>query len=536
MVALMRRLDAWTAFMAESLQKCSGRVAVAVLFFMQIVAIGVASRKPLWYDEVVTAFTASLPSWRDLWRFYALGLDTTGPVPSLAARLGLRLPLAPEISLRLPFMLAFLCMSAGMYVFVRRRYAPGYALAALAIPMMLPDLFFYITEARAYALMLGAASLASCCWQAALDGKARPWSVVGLWIALAAAIAAHFFAIFLFIPFAAGQLTRDLTVRRVDWSVWLAILFFPAGYLVDLPGARRAHVYYANVFGHASVQYLYAPYRDMFRSFGWIATSVLLVLTVWLMRRWPSDSSAAAADSKRFKGFSRAEWVFSGTLALLPVYLALGSTALGVYRQIYALTFYIGFVLVVVAGLSEAARRRAGAGVAVFVTLLLCAFVAKAHAAVDGVHALLHPHGIHADLAAKELSASWARRAQGVSLPVALDPNTYLAFQYYAGADLVHRIYLLVQDENDPAFKSRIPIEEQHKRNMELFSQMLPVRATGFDDFLAQHNHFLIETHFDTQEWLPFYLLDREKTKGDLSITLLVYDPGGGSLLDVQVK
>ena len=85
------------------------------------------------------------------------------------ARAGSHLPLAQEIRVRLPFIAAFLCMCTGIYIFIGRRYPAGYALAGLLFALTLPSLFFYMTEARAYAMMLGGVSLGMVFWQSAAE-------------------------------------------------------------------------------------------------------------------------------------------------------------------------------------------------------------------------------------------------------------------------------------------------------------------------------------------------------------------------------
>ena len=219
-----------------------------MLAFLLLIAIGVAAHKLFWYDELITVFTASLPTTGDLLRFYSDGLDTTSPVASLLARAGMHLPLPPELAVRFPFMLAFLCVPVGLYGFMRRRYSAGYALAALVFPLTFPGFAYFMTEARAYALMVGGAGLAMYFWQSAAEGKARPWSILGLWLALAIAVGAHFFAVFLFVPFAAAQLALDWPRKRPDWPVWLALLLFPAGFLPFLQGTQRASKYYRSAF------------------------------------------------------------------------------------------------------------------------------------------------------------------------------------------------------------------------------------------------------------------------------------------------
>ncbi|MGC2209898.1 MAG: hypothetical protein WA532_07275 [Candidatus Korobacteraceae bacterium] len=143
--------------MEESLQPLAAwlerhaRLAAALLAFLLLIAIGVAAHKLFWYDELITGFTASLPTTGDLLRFYSDGLDTTSPVASLLAHAGMHLP---ELAVRFPFMLAFLGAPVGLYGFMRRRYSAGYALAALVFPLAFPGFAYFMTEARAYALMM----------------------------------------------------------------------------------------------------------------------------------------------------------------------------------------------------------------------------------------------------------------------------------------------------------------------------------------------------------------------------------------------
>ncbi len=77
---------------------------------------------------------------------------------------------------------------------------------------------------------------------------------------------------------------------------------------------------------------------------------------------------------------------------------------------------------------------------------------------------------------------------------------------------------------------------------MRLFPRALPTMAqpTEVDDFIAHHPHFLVITSFNAKEWLPVYLMNRQETKGDISVRLALLDPTfywrGGSILDVEVK
>jgi hypothetical protein len=530
-------LNEYLSPLAAWLERHSRLVAAALLAGFLLAAIGVAAHKLFWYDELITVFTASLPSVSNLLRFYFDGLDTTSPVASLVARAGMHLPLPPELAVRFPFMLAFLCIGLGLYGFIRRRYSAGFALAALAFPLAFPTLAFYMTEARSYALMLGAASLAMYFWQSAAQGKARPWSVLGLWLALAVAIAAHFFAVFLFIPFAAAQFAQDRARKRPDWPVWLALLLFPSGFLPFLPGTQRASKYYRSAF-HAKPSFssMRIPFRDIYVTGAWLTVSVLLLLAIaWLVLE--ANAAQHSGDSRKQEpqstGLTRPEWVFAIVLTLFPIYVVLASLKIGVFREQYTMSFYIGFILLVVAGFAEVARRRAAAGALVFLVVLAAVTATHAKSALGGVKALSHLSRLHAADIAQANDLHWLQVASTIPLPLALDPNSYVILEYYGSPQLRQRIYSLTDEADFGYPKYHLSVSNQ--QNAKLFSRMLPIHPTEVDDFLAQHPHFLVRTSFDEHEWLPDYLLRRQRTKGDLSIGILSNDDSG-TVLDVQMR
>lgn len=534
MIRTRKCIDEYLEPLAAWLERHSTLAAAALLAGFLLSAIGVAAHKLFWYDELITVFTASLPTVADLLRFYSTGLDTTSPVASLVARAGMHLPLPPELAVRIPFMLAFLCIGLGLYGFIRRRYSAGYALAALAFPLVFSTLGYFMTEARAYALMLGAISLAMYFWQTAAEGKARPWSVLGLWLALAFAAAAHLFAVFLFVPFAAAQFAQDRARKRPDWPVWLALLLFPSGFLPFLRGTQRASRYYRTAF-HAkpSLSSMRIPYRDIYVSYAWVTVSILLLLAIWWMYQESKDPDASQPREPQSQGLTQPEWVFAAVLTLLPIYVVIFSMKLGVFREQYTMSFYIGFIVLVVAGFAEVLRRRAGAGALALLVVLVPVAAANAKSALGGVKALSHLSRVHAADAAQAMDLHWLQTADATSLPMALDFNSYISLDYYGTPELRQRIYALTDEAEYGYPKYHLAVSDQ--QNFKLFSRMLPVRFSEIDDFLAQHPHFLVRTSFDEHEWLPDYLLRRQQTTGNLSVRVLSNDESG-TLLDVQMK
>jgi hypothetical protein len=498
----------------DRLEGYAGWVAALQLCLIFVIALGQASLKLLWYDELITLGTASLPHWRDVWNFYATGLDTSGPLPSLIVHAALRLPFGPEISSRLPFMLAFLLVCLCMYTFVHRCYPLGYALAAMTCPLTL-FFFYYATEARSYAIMLAGAGFAMLCWQSAVSGRNRPWSVLGLWFGLALAIFSHAFAVFLFVPFALAQLVRDFLRRKPDWAVWTALALFPAGFLPVLNGDRLANKVYGSTFWcKPELRFLVMSYRDFF-NLGWTFIAVLLffaVGVVLLHRQRPLGS-----PEPETRGFSAPEWVLVAVLALMPFYALPVSYLFQVYRPCYVEFFNLGMVVLFIGAVGEVARRSRTAGAALWALIMLAAMYHSFDPFVKGLHALIHPGRVNAQLRASYDNQPWVKLLEKSSLPVvAGDPLLYTKLDFYAQPELKQRLYFLT----DIADVKEYPRSATAQLNFLSFGNRLSYRTMDIANFLPANPHFLLAMGGDPAIWLPPYLLGQVET-GNVSLRLL---------------
>jgi hypothetical protein len=70
---------------------------------------------------------------------------------------------------------------------------------------------------------MGCAAIAALAWQRATT-RTRTGAPVGLALALGVAVSVHYYAALLVVPLAVAEGTRTVTVRRVNPSVWLALL------------------------------------------------------------------------------------------------------------------------------------------------------------------------------------------------------------------------------------------------------------------------------------------------------------------------
>ncbi len=495
-----------------------------------VIALGDAAQKLLWYDELVTVGVAQFPHWRDVVNFYYNGLDTTSATPSLLVHAALRLPASPEVSARLPFLFAFAVMLACIFVFTHRRYPAGYAFAVPLLLLLCPKLTDFAVEARGYAFVLGGAAAAMICWQN-LEGGTR-WrrlNLVCLWLALAFAINAHTFAIFLFVPFALAQATLDLRRSRFDLAVWAALLLFPLGLLPVLHGQRIANAHYAGMFwSHPNRYMLLSSYGD-FLSDGAIVCLVLLLVVAAAYRVGKSQSATVSLPPTPGPGgFTLPEWVFATALALMPLYTLPPSYLLHVYRSHYVVSFNIGIFLVVCGLCAEQLCRSRRAGLLLFLFLLVVSIGPRHESFFTGLRVIARPTRVHSELQADYLARPWIREISASTLPVVIDEvQRYSQLNFYAPQSLHDRILFLTDLRNVASY----PETQTDQENFLLFGKQLGYHTMDLHAFLPMHGRYLVALSPRSGRWLRPTLL-RQEEQGQ--IYLLFLGPSNRSGYDRQ--
>ena len=226
-----------------------GLLAFSAIYLSATVIL--AGRRPLWNDEIYTYEFTQTRGVGGLWRALETGADQAPPLSYLLTRASFGAFGVSRLTIRLPEIVAFLLFCVCMYLFVARRTNRLYGLVAMLLPT-LTAAYYYASEARAYAFVLGFGALALVCWQLATEGVSRRITVVGLALSLALATSSHYYAVLLLVPLGLGELTRALTVRRIDAWVWVAFTgaLVPLVALIQL--VRAAHRYSADFWGRPS--------------------------------------------------------------------------------------------------------------------------------------------------------------------------------------------------------------------------------------------------------------------------------------------
>jgi Dolichyl-phosphate-mannose-protein mannosyltransferase len=506
--------------------RIAAAILLALLFLCSLVQ---AADKPFWYDEIFTYLSAALPGWTGVWGFYAQGADTPSPLPALIVHATLRFTSNPEITARIPFMLAFVFMSLCIYIFMRRRYSTGYALAALFAPVAFPFFFYFSSEIRAYALVLAGAGLSMVCWQFLASNPTRRaaanWNALGLWFGLAFAICAHTFAIFLFVPFALAQLVADLQNKKPDLRVWLALLLFPLGLVPVLHGELVAsHAYRGSFFSKPDVQVLQLTYQDMFGPVSICATILLFAILVLVLRR----SRAVNSSPESPPGFTRPEVVFAVVLAILPLYAWPVSMLIGVFREAYMVPACIGIVLCIFAAVAELAQQEVALGAALLAALLLlgCArnapwFHWRSLARLDRVH-MRFVQGYNRQ--------NWVRLVAASSLPVAVsDDQLYLKSRFYWPPQMQQRLWF----PTSLSLASNYPDSATIQLNIVRTGKLLSLPAMDWKDFSAAYPHFLLVVGNARSAWLASYLAHQPRSR--VKIELLGPGFKAPAVYDVQL-
>lgn len=439
------------------------------------------SLRPFWYDELITYHVATLPRITDVWRALTEGADLNPPLFYIVTRAFTSVFGFTEVALRLPAIVGFLVLCCCLYIFVARRAGPGFGFVAFLFPLT-TGAFVYASEARPYGLALGFCGLALVSWQRAAERSPRALALVGMGMALTAAILTHCYAVLMLAPFAVAQVVRDFRRRKLDWAMWIALIlplcacfsYFP------LLAAFRPFAYDNSLF-RPTWFYLIRCYAYLLTPALWpLAIGGMIVAGLAARRRNPEPDKQAL--------WTLEEVSLAAGFLLVPVFaLLLAKFATHIFQVRYGLSATIGVaILFAQLGATVTGRSRRAAAA---LTLLLSLF----------------PIAIFALKVARE----FARPPQPVlsleqrpDLPLVIS-NGELFYErnHYADTELAGRVYYLTDEER----ARRVTGCDVFDKGLPLLNRFFPLRAKleDYDRFLATHPHFLVYGYADYEtDWL----------------------------------
>ena len=445
---------------------------------MLVGTVGRDVRRPLWHDEIFTLYVASASATAGLWNVLSTGVDLNPPLYYLCVRIAAAVVGYGSLATRLPSTLGFLVACLALYVFMRRRVHPWFAIVA-ALSMALTSAVVYAYEGRPYGLLLGLSAVALTAWQWRSERRG-PAPLILCALALAAAVFTHFYAVLMVVPLAAGEATRVFHRRRIDWAMWMVLgLGIGVPLLMLRPLVRAARQFAATFWSGPTTEKLMAFYRELPEPLALLLIIAVACIAISVVL-WPgnaNDTLTPPRDASGRTGFRPDEAVATVVMAFLPVVGFLVALKTGAFHGRYVIQAVLALSIFVGWGFSVliSSRRQA----AILLATLFVAFGGRTAAGALGI--VTGP----AD-PLQDAQPLLSKMTNDVPL-VASHVLDYLPLAHYADEGLRARLRYLLEPPPDP----RLGLKTAD-RAMRLLSDLAPLRVEDLDAFVNTHEHFYI--------------------------------------------
>ncbi len=456
-------------------------LALTVAAYVLITAI--AASRHLWHDELYTFYIATAPSWRRFWQ--ELPLDLNPPLEYLGVRASTALFGQGGYAVRLPSILAFLAGSLCLYRFVANRLAAGYGLLALLVFWGSP-FFYYATEARPYAMVIGCLGLTLLCWDRARRPRRSGGDLLLLGLAVAAMMLSHLMALFYVGPFCVAELVRSYLRREVDAGIWAALL---APCVIPFLFLRLTTRFAGSVFPPVFQASLHKIPETYYGSLRLEAVPLLLALCL----AWIALPQTDGARGKGWRVDAVDAALTAGLLVIPAVVNLVLMTTHGAYFDRYAFPVAFGYALTSAWFLANRAYRNRLAPMTASGVLLLfiCGFNLG-----PGLKQSVWAHG---SLTGKASEKRLDQVEPDLAL-VAASGLTFLEMDRYEDPATLKRLYYLTDRRLAIQYASATIFE-----GMPDLKASFPIRAhvEPYEEFVAAHRTFLVlGTPEYPEDWL----------------------------------
>jgi hypothetical protein len=481
---------------------------VLLLAPLVVIEIRNALARPFWSDEVCTAIMAMLASPSKIWEALARSADTQPPFFFLLTAFGNRLVTDQHLAFRLPALVGFFCVPVCLYLFVARRAGVMAGLIASLVPMM-TSFQTYASEARPYGFELGCVAAGLLFWQR-LE-RSRGYAVP-LALALAAAVASHYYALIAIGAIFVGEFVRLIRTREIRWSAWIPFAIAVTPFVVGLPLMKAIREYYGEHFwAHNSMQGLFLSYAALTGLGTSMTIGVIAVLWVILIVKM-------FATEKRFKP---EECAVAAFWLLLPAFVSvILIVAHGGLVPRYVMSMVLG--LAVAAGVVAGNVKPQAAATVLAVLLVNHAF---------GL--MNHGLSVFRGQSRSPVANSMATVLQDfvrefpVSQPIVVSSATdYLTLNFYSGPEIKSRMLALV----DPPEAVRAIGTDSGDLEVMALKQFTPINIQPFSKFRREHQHFLMFSTSNSFDWWP------ERLSHDGHTVVLRRAEGPYQLYEVQLQ
>jgi len=394
-----------------------------------------ASRKPMWNDELFTFYIARLPAISDIWSALLTGGEQIPPLFHIITRISFTLFGVSELTIRLPEVLGFWVMCLCLFRFVSRRSPALYGFAAMLFPLV-TKASSYAFEARPYGLVLGFAGLALICWQSATEGRYRKLSLVGLAVSLAAAVSNHYYAVLLLLPLAIGEAVRSISLRRLDLPIWVASGsgMLPLFLFVPLIQQSRTHsaIFWAQPHWGQIIDFYYSLLTPALLPL----VGMLIVAAVYSTTPPPSESNRKQVSQSTPPLYEVAAAFGFVAIPVVAVILAIFVTGAATAR--YTLPSVIGFSVLFACAAYRLLDGRAVLGASLVVLLCSGFLVLEVRTFQSTVEAS----------SAQAKTYEFLRVHNENQLPIVTsDSHTFMTLAHYAPREITSRLVYLADTQ-----------------------------------------------------------------------------------------
>ncbi len=481
-------INAWTVRLALG----------AMLAYAVIRSIIACVAKPFWYDELCTYIVITHPRTNSILECLRHGADGQPPFFYVIEKLFFLLPVRPEISLRMPSILAFCCVLLCVFALIRIRAGDSAALICTSTLFLTAVFWVYAFEARPYALLTAATAAALVCYQRAKSRRC----IFLFGVALAFGESVHYYAIFVIGCFAIAEAVFVMKERSIRVRVWIAlaagtiplIMFWPL-----LEGVKR--LYEPNFWARPTWVTMPLTYGMVFDTEKYAVAECCLMLAF--------ASGALLALRGRWRGASNratpiyCEGVLVAALTLLPFIEGItAKIARGGFTPRYALPMalvipiWLSYYLA--RPVSRTFKRKLGVAAAVCVLMLL------------GLReGYFFTHGIeHPKMPIRPIE-TFISSTRIPDLPIVVSSGMqYLQLAYYESPRWQNRFVYMA--DSAKALKYSPARTDSVAINSMATQECVAMRVIRAQDFLRDHNSFLLYAEHgpDTDQWWPQALSD----------------------------
>jgi hypothetical protein len=448
-----------------------------------------ARQRTFWYDEILTEYVASLPSFDAIWKTLAAHAESSPPLFHLITKLSGATLGSTSLGLRFPAMAGYLTMMLCIYFIVRRYTGPLYALIA-ALSSYLTKAPSYATQARPYGLVLGLSCLALLCWHLVSRHRTRKLALLGLCLSLATAFSVHYYAALSLAAVGFGELVRTWHTRRIDWPVWGALGLATAPLPFLLPLMRSNWVLREGYFGTATLSHFLEGTTDIYLPLGgvtWLSFALLAGACAFVFSQRQSQPATDTFEVPPVHEL--AAWL---ALLLAPVEaFVAGRLVTGIFVVRYAIVTFIGFSILLSLCLHRLFRGSRAAAIAVLLFLILCFGGGSVYRSqIKDPSSSLTP---------------WLQTSAVSRLPIVIgNPMTYLPLARYAGKNLADRVVYIA----DPKQALRYTGVTSFDYNLAGLRGQAPLNLPTYREFTDSHQQFLVLWEASSSDWITPKLLD----------------------------